>query len=210
MPVTCHFHPDRDALYNCSLCGKPVCGDCMRFTQDDPDVVLCPDCTMESVLETSSEDFDQDEKRKIAIRRRALRAAARVQVRDVLNLKLLLLLLLMVGLNLLVRDYLSKSQPRIRISDPVIQKAGNPVLEMSLYLAAVFNYAADHDGKYPDSLETLYPDYVDKQEPKILSAKDRYAYAVDQEVGFVLSVPIADRFGFRKIYASQEGVIHVE
>ena len=207
--TTCYRHPDDDALYECNFCSKPICGKCMRFVDDDDQTIICPECTTEALLESSSEDHEEDEIEKVELQEK-LRGVGKLNVEDVFNFKLFLLFLLMLGIYAYMNSFLSKSVTPIEMTSEAVQKAGNPILEISLYVAAIFDYAEDHHGVYPEKLEKLYPGYVDKTTPRVLATKDRYMYTTDSKSGFALSCSISDRFGFKKMYVNKEGVIKIE
>ncbi len=209
MPVKCFVHPDQDAIYDCAYCGKAICGDCMRFVEDEDGTVICSECTTEAVLEISSEDFEKDVIEKVELQKR-VRSLSKMRVEDVMNIWLLGLLVVFGAVNAYINHYLSLSVPGIQMTDKVIQTAGDPTLEFSMFLNGIFAYAADHSGRYPEKLNDLYPDYVSKAAPTILSTKESYSYAADRKNGFVLNCTVADRFGYKKMYATREGVVHLE
>jgi hypothetical protein len=182
----------------------------MGFSEEDPDTVICPACTVTSVLQSSEAEFDMDKERAKIVRKRAIKNIARLNVHEVLDLKLLVILMCLIVANFYVNYYIEKSGPTVQANLDMIQDAGNPVLEMSLYMAGVFNYSADHSGRYPEKLDDLYPKYMDKERSNIVRTEDQYQYAVDSKSGFVISIPIADRFGFKKIFVSRDGVIRID
>lgn len=205
----CYLHEDREALYECDYCGKTVCGDCMRYIEDEEEIILCPDCTAETILSNSTEDIIYDEIEKTEIQK-GIRSIGKMKIQQVMNSWLLVLLFLAIGTNFFINRHLVKSIPQVEMKDWSIQQAGNPVLEMSLYLQGIFKYASDHNGKYPNSLESLYPKYINKELPTVLATDDKYSFAADINNGFVLSCSVADRFGFKKMYATREGVIKID
>ena len=205
----CFRHEDRDALYECSYCGKPICGDCMRFVEDDDGDVICPACTSEAILEGTSDDFDRDLIDSATIRER-LSKVNKLKITDLLNPIWPVILLLLVGAYYGVNYYLNKSQIPITMTSEAVQNAGNPILELSMYMVAVFQYAEDHSGRFPDKLEKLFPDYVDKPDSNILASGIKYSFVADGNAGFVLSCAIADRFDFAKMFVTKEGLINIE
>jgi hypothetical protein len=181
----------------------------MRFVDDDEGTVICPECTSEAILEASSEEFEEARPENLQIQRRLV-LLGKLNATDVLNIWLIVILMLSVGAFIMANRYLAKSAPTITVTEWAVQNAGTPLQEMSLYLAAIFKFAAENNGNYPESLEKLYPGYVDKEIPTVLATSDRYTYAADRNSGFVLTCPVADRFGFVKLFATKEGVIHLE
>ncbi|MGN1186448.1 MAG: ATPase, partial [Methanobrevibacter wolinii] len=39
--MKCHYHPDRDSVNNCAICGKPICSECGMEVGGN---ILCKDC----------------------------------------------------------------------------------------------------------------------------------------------------------------------
>ena len=82
---------------------------------------------------------------------------------------------------------------------------------MTYLLAQLFAYANDHGGRYPEKLRDLFPQYIDHPPRVLNSADEDYVYtSVNGPEGFVLNLPRADRFGYRKLYATAEGVLKFE
>ena len=50
--MECHNHPDKEAVANCSFCGKPVCPDCIMEIGGN---VYCKDCINEIISKTITE-----------------------------------------------------------------------------------------------------------------------------------------------------------
>lgn len=205
----CFRHQDEDALYECAYCGKAICGECMRFMEDDDDTVICPECTREAILESTHEDAIDDELDKEMIRQ-SLLGLSKMRVQEVMNTWLLFIFIIVVAIYGGSLYYLSRSQEPVTAEHMLVQKAGHPILEMSLFMAGIFNYAADHEGRFPEKLKDIIPDYIDKEWINVLSTKNEYSYAADSKNGFALNCPIADRFGFQKLYVTKEGIIHIE
>lgn len=205
--LKCFRHPVEDALYECGNCGNPICGECMRFSEDDDSVIFCPECTMEALIELSSEEYDSGPEPREDLYKFNLKAISGMDVQKIMNVKLLVILVLMIGVFLFASNYLSKRQPLPLMTDEIIQTAGNPILEMSFYLHGLFEYAQANKGNFPYKLDELYPKYVSKPYPNVLGGNDTYAFAAEAESGFVLSVPFADRFGFEKLYVTKNGII---
>lgn len=207
--ICCYRHPDADALFDCEFCGKPICGDCLRYVEDDEQTIICPDCTSDAILEEAEDTYDIDQIEHANIQKK-LAGVGRLRVEQVLNVWFVFLLILMVAASYGMNWYLEKSLPPIQINDQIVQNSGSPVLEFSLLLAAVFAYSEDNRGYFPEKLTQLYPDFINKIQPTVLNTKDSYAFAADAKSGFVLSCTISDRFGLKKLFATREGVINFE
>ncbi|MCZ7587214.1 MAG: hypothetical protein M5R36_29885 [Deltaproteobacteria bacterium] len=96
--MKCYRHLRDDALYDCAVCGRPICGECMRFTDVD-DQITCPACDPKSAVslgEVAAEEYDayQDQVAQAADRGPSLRD--RLSIR--LNPFLVLLIFLFAGL----------------------------------------------------------------------------------------------------------------
>jgi len=182
----------------------------MRFIDDDDGgEVVCPACTSEALLDDTTNDYDDDVVESASIMEE-ISKVNKLGLFDILNPLLLIFLVLALCGGFAVEHYLGKSQNQVTITSPAVQNAGNPILELSMYLIAIYKYAEEHSGRFPQKLGELYPDYVDKADSKILGSSDKYSYAADGKAGFVLSCSIADRFGFSKMYATGEGIITIE
>ena len=61
--MECNNHPDREAVANCSICGKAVCQDCCMEIAGN---IYCKDCVNEivtkSILEKAVQNSDNDPK----------------------------------------------------------------------------------------------------------------------------------------------------
>lgn len=206
MALKCYFHPRLDAIYECTLCNKPICGDCMRF--DDEDRVVCPACTLEKAMEIADDDQRQhfeDIQRRAEIEEKATRGKPAF-----VNGWLLVALILLIGLHVFLRSYVDRAGQPARFDVQLFAKVGDPAPEMTYLAAKIFAFAADHDGRVPEKLGQLFPDYIEAQ-PVILGSDEAYNFTpVQGEERFVLSLPKADRFGYRRLYATGDGVLRVE
>jgi len=62
----------------------------------------------------------------------------------------------------------------------------------------------------PQKISQLYPNYIEAP-PQILGSEETYNFApVVGEERFVLSLPKADRYGYRRLYVTGDGVLRVE
>ena len=203
--VKCYFHPEEEALYECTSCGKPICGDCMQFTDDDE--VRCPECTLESALRLSMQDEIEWEKRRDRQRRRSL--AIPGDHGRIINPFLAILFVVLLVANWVTNGYLSTSNPEINLSDNAFLKANNPAAEVVFLGAKLLRYAEDRNGQFPEALTDLYPDYIDKY-PYILNSRMEYAYRTDPKRGFILSLPSPANYGFKKLTITANGVLELE
>jgi hypothetical protein len=205
--MKCYIHPREDALYECHVCGKPICGDCMKFGEDQE--ITCPKCTLDADGIMHLEDMEEDE-------RKYAQQAAKIKNRKTLKQRLavrlnpifVLILAAIIGLNYYIDHQIGKSLSLIEFSDERLLENGIPAAQFTYVMAKVFQYR-DQRGHWPKSLEKLVGKYLDK-EPLILKTNDQYNYTTDAKLGFVLSVPKAKRFGFLKLFVSADGEINTE
>ena len=57
--MECHNHPDREAVANCSLCGKAVCQECSMEIGGN---IYCKDCINEINTKSFREKEELDKK----------------------------------------------------------------------------------------------------------------------------------------------------
>jgi len=206
--VKCFFHPTEDALFECSSCGKPICGQCMRFEDDDR--VVCPACTLEKAMDVADEDINE----LLAARHRMTEAGRRTSTLQeklaVFNVWLVLALVLLIGAQLLMRNYIGKAGKPAFFDVAHFRELGDPGPEFTYILAKAFQYANDHGGRYPDKADDLYPHYLEAP-PFILGTEDAYALTPIQGPDqFLLTVPKADRFRYRRLFATGDGILQIQ
>ncbi|HPQ71215.1 MAG TPA: hypothetical protein PKW95_18965 [bacterium] len=205
----CYYHPKEDALYECSICGKSICGDCMRFLDDEQ--VVCPACTLENAIDLADDgnkeyldrvhQLHEDEKKHESKFSKALK---------LINGYLLLSIVLLLAVNMYISNYLGRAGAPATFDPQMFKLLGDPVTEMSYILTKILRYANDHDGNFPEKLDDLFPDYLEKP-PRVLGTEEQYSYApIKGEEGFIFNLPHADRFGYRKLYVTADGIIKTE
>jgi hypothetical protein len=207
--LKCFFHVTEDALYECSLCGKPICAQCMRF--DEEDQVVCPACTLEKAVDIADEDVHRymtERHRQIEQRRK--KKAGLAQKLDVVNGWLVLVIVLLIAGQVALRYYIGRAGEPAAFDDQRFQQLGDPGIEMSYILGKVFQYANDHGGQMPADVKALTPDYLESP-PTVLGSEEMYIFTpINGPERFVFSLPKADRFGYRRLYATGDGVLKVE
>lgn len=207
--MKCYRHPREDALYECSMCGKPICGECMVFTEDT-EHITCPVCNMSTARTATFGDAVEDLEGFAASVAEAQRHRPRWRDRfDVrVNLPLFMLVMVLMGLNLLVMDQLKRADMPVTYSDPRLLENNSPAPQFTYIFSQITRYRQDK-GRYPRSLDDLRGEYMDG-EPLIMKTQETFQYAVDPREGFVLAVPRAERFRFPRLYATGDGEIHLE
>ena len=206
--MKCYFHPTKDAIYECSSCGKPICEDCMRF--DDEDHVVCPACTLEQAVDYADEDMIKYRDRVQRLREARTEKAGRVdKALEYINGWLVLTILVLVGIHLFLGHYIGRAGTPATFDTKRFADQGDPAPEMSYIVAKLFAYANEHQGQFPEKLIDLFPDYLEHK-PSVLGTEEDYVYTpVNGPEGFILNLPRADRFGFRKLYATADGVVKI-
>lgn len=207
--IKCYFHPHEDAIFECSQCGKPICGDCMRYDEDNN--VICPGCTLESAVDIADEDQrNYLERVHQTQKKQSQPKSQKAGSRRVLNGWFILLFLLLLGVYIYMNRYIDRAGNPVEFKTS--QKLGieDPAPEMIYILSKIYAYANDHNGKYPDKLSDIYQKYL-KDKPTVLESKEEYVYSpIGTAEKFVLNLPKADRFGYRKLYISGDGVLKID
>jgi len=206
--MKCYFHPEEEAIYECTACGKPICADCMRF--DDDDQVVCPACTLEAAVEFADEDTREYMEKMHRLQQQKREKKTLEDRLEGVNGWYLLIILLLIGVNIYFQNYIDRAGEPAVFDAKRFAQSGNPAGEMSYILAKIMAYANDHDGAFPEGLDELHPDYLELK-PRILGTDDQYTYSVIAgPEGFILNLPRADRYGYRKLYATADGIIKIE
>lgn len=206
--MKCYRHPREDALYECSLCGQPVCGDCMVFSGDS-DQITCPTCNMDTAVDAHS-DSAVAEQQEFARRAHELahRASWRERFNVQVSLPLVLVVVALVVAHLWIDNRLEQAQETIAVTDPRLWENNTPAPQFTYVLAKISQYRAAK-GRYPADLKALVPEFL-PGEPKIMKTEERFNYVLDPKNGFVLSLPRADQFRFVKLYATGSGELAIE
>ncbi len=204
--MKCYIHPREDALYECHVCGKPICGDCMKFGDDNE--ITCPKCTLDPDGLVHLEEMEENERLYDEQFSKGPGLSLKQRLAVKVNPIFILILLAIIGLKVYIGYQVDKSQVLVNFSDEKLMERGSPAAQFTYLAAQVFRHHDEH-GKWPKNLDKLVGDYIDK-EPLILKTNDAYSYTRESQVGFVLSVPNAKRFGFLKLYLSADGDIFIE
>jgi DNA-directed RNA polymerase subunit RPC12/RpoP len=207
--MKCYFHPNKDAIYECSNCAKSICEDCMRFDEDER--VVCPACTLEQAVQFADEDILNDLARARRLRQQETEKRLDAEkALPIINGWYVLIIVLLIGLNVYERYYIGRAGEPVSFNSKRFAEVGDPAPEMSYLLAQLFTYANDHAGNFPENLGDLSPRYLDRK-PRVLNSEEEYVYTtVNGPEGFVLNLPQADRFGYRKLYATADGVLKTQ
>lgn len=209
MPTKCYFFPEEDAIYECSMCGKPICDKAMRFNEENE--VVCPACTLEKAVDIADDDVrNYMEQRHRAASHKSQTASRIEKIMETINGWYLVVLVLLAVVHVLLLSYIGRAGEPARFDPELFKVENDPAVEVSFILARLFQYANDRDGEFPEQLDRLYPGYLDNP-PRVLGEDESYNYsAVVGEEEFVLSLDRAARFGYRTLYVTGDGIIRVD
>ncbi|NLH49341.1 MAG: hypothetical protein GX444_12190 [Myxococcales bacterium] len=205
----CFFHPNEDALYECTSCGKPICGQCMRF--DEEDKVICPACTLESAVEIA----DDDTREYLELRHRKADDTKKKKTKleaalEVINGWYIVLILLLLGTLIYMNHYIDRAGLPAVNELKRFKQMGDPSLQMTYIASKIFLYANENDGQFPKELKGLVPKYL-PEPPTILDTGEPYVYSlIEGEEQFILNLPRADRYNYRRLFIMGDGVLKLE
>jgi hypothetical protein len=207
--MRCYFHPEHDALYECTICKKAICGDCMRF--DEADNVICPACTMENILEIADDDHRTFLEERQRHQERMRENRSKPSMFALVNPLLVVALIALIGLNFFLRHYIGRAGEPALFEPKKFAAVADPALEMTFITSRLFSYAQDHGGKYPAHLSELFPGYLEAT-PNILGTSEDYIFTpvAQGEDAYVFSLPKADRYGYRRLYFTGDGIPRLE
>lgn len=207
MEARCYRHPHKEALYECSSCGRLICEDCMVFDEDDNEI-YCPGCHVETAAEIAARD---DLSYQVQASRKAGRGRSRTGEQKparFFNPLWLLLFVILSASTYGLSWYLEAVIPPVNLSHQEFQRLGNPAMEMMVLASAIFQYQARHDGRFPKNLDDLFPDYIDRS-PTVLRSAVRYDYRLNSQSGFLLTCPQPTKYGFRKLAITGSGLLEI-
>ncbi|MBZ0271478.1 hypothetical protein K8I61_05540 [bacterium] len=199
--MKCYRHLGEDALYDCAICGRPICAACMTFGEES-DRITCPECAGGGPVLPAGGKSPRGAAPVRVEKNGGMFAGIRV------NPRLLFVLAALIGLNMLLGARLDGAPPPAGFGDAHIALIESPAPQFTWLLSRIFAYRHEH-GEYPRTLADLRPEYLDS-EPRILRSAEIYHYVREASGGFVLSVPRAARFGFVNLYADPDGVVRIE
>jgi len=125
---------------------------------------------------------------------------------EMLDKKLLIAAVLLGAAWLAVEWIIAYPPKPIRFDDYRLEEVGAPAAQMTILASRIYRYAADHDGKYPDSLDRLHPDYLEGP-AVILNGTEKYKYKKDEKQGFILTIYKPSRFGFNDLVFNGDSAV---
>jgi len=188
--MKCAYHSEKDAVAQCSKCGKFFCEGCGENTGEEP--AVCNRCTTLSNVWDAVEVEDG----QTAEQPRISTAAGKKKPRGILVVIILLALAaLLVNLYL----YLGQDVPNLEEFDPY----KHPLLTADLINDGIEEYAEDHGGQFPAKLTDLFGKYLpyEKITPSVL---DMFSYRRFSPTSYELRFKDADNVEFADIVFGKE------
>jgi len=209
MPTKCYFFPEEDAIYECSMCGKPICDKAMRFNEDNE--VVCPACTLEKAVDIADDDVrNYMEQRHRAASERSQTASRLEKILETVNGWYLVTVLVLAILHVLLLGYVERVGVPATFDPSMFKIDNDPAVEVTFILSRLFRFADEHKGAFPERLDRLYPDYLDHP-PRVLGSDEVYNYsAIVGDDEFVLSLDRANRYSYRTLFVTGDGIIRID
>ncbi len=206
--MKCFFHPKEDALYDCTQCGKPICGKCMRFDEDD--LVVCPACTLEKAVDVAVPGMQQflEDRHKIHDGGHVVKRPWAERL-DFLPKTQLIGIAVVLLVQIMLRYYIGETGKPTFFDVAEFRSHGDPAPETVYVIAKVFEYANDHAGKIPDNAGLLYPHYLESRATVLGSEDDYTCSPLEGPEQMVVGVHLCQKYGYRKLYAFGDGVLHI-
>lgn len=144
--MRCAYHPDRNAVAECSQCKRPLCEECAAADKGAK-LPVCGRCLILTAAEDAAQVLDE-RKEKREERRRAMDLKGRRKKR-LLPILTAALAAVVLATNLFL--YLSSEDLPAEPFDP----SRDPILTATLINIAIQDYAQAHAGQFPQSLLEL-------------------------------------------------------
>jgi hypothetical protein len=204
----CYRHPDREALYECVACGRPICDDCMIFGDEEGDV-RCPACSLDTAASVVMEDEERIERERKGGRKKVVERGKAIRARTAVNRGLLALFVALAAVAVGITVYLDIGVEPINLASEDLGRFKNPALEMIVLASKVHLYASEHGGRLPAGLADLVPDYLDAR-PRVLKGDVDYDYRTDAAKKFLISCPQPAKYHYRALSINGLGDLVVE
>lgn len=150
--MKCAYHPKESSVATCSVCQKALCEECAG--QEVEGKIVCTRCAALSAAHDASVLKAQKQEKQDE-RRSALSARKKRKSRAVMGAILLFALIVLLANGYM---YFGTRGSRVAEFDP------NADLELTALIVndGIEEYAADHGGKFPDSLTAIHEGYLSK------------------------------------------------
>jgi hypothetical protein len=147
--MKCAYHPQKEAVVNCSICRKPLCEKCGE--QKAGENIICSRCIALSAANEAANGVDERELKHEEKKTEAAQKGKRPHVAMIVVIILAVLVLLAN-----VYMYMGPNVPEIAQFDP----NEHPLLTADLINDGIEEYAGDHGGQFPGKLADLSGKYL--------------------------------------------------
>jgi hypothetical protein len=147
--MKCAYHPQKEAVVNCSICRKPLCEKCGE--QKAGENIICSRCIALSAANEAANGVDERELKHEEKKTEAAQKGKRPHVAMIVVIILAVLVLLAN-----VYMYMGPNVPEIAQFDP----NEHPLLTADLINDGIEDYAGDHGGQFPGKLADLSGKYL--------------------------------------------------
>jgi len=175
--MKCYYHPDRDAVATCSVCGKPICEDDIAIREGDK--VICTMCAIAYEVEKEAKGKEEAAKKAEELKKAEERKKARAARKR-------LTIILFVGIILIGAElgfYVSQRklpkeavvyEPPPEIANP---SPDNPATVLIVYQGLIKYYTAYKT--YPADLGELIKERFIPETYKPLIDRGAFVYETD-------------------------------
>ena len=193
--MNCSYHPDRKAAAKCSACRNLLCDDCAGFTKGS--AILCSHCQVMTAIKDCVKSDVQRLKEKKQNESQEKEAKKKDKRRKWVVTGIVAVIVL-IG-NALIYYFTPIPQAETFVPH------NHPMAVAVMIDAAIKDYAQDHYGRVPESLDQLYGKYIPQQtlSPDVLK---RFDYNKTSDTVYELIVRNADNRQVPDIRFTQEGV----
>lgn len=179
--MNCSYHPDLKATAQCSVCRKLLCDDCADHLPGN--IILCSHCQVMSAINDCVKSDIERLKEKQEKEPQEKETVNKDQRRKWVIIGIIALVVL-IG-NVLI--YYFTPVPRFK----TFVTLNHPMTAAVVIDAAIKNYARDHAGRVPETLDQLYGKYIPR---KVLSpvVLKRFVYNKASDTTYELIIRTAD------------------
>ncbi|MCP4575061.1 MAG: hypothetical protein GY846_02050 [Deltaproteobacteria bacterium] len=190
--MKCSYHPQEEAVNNCSLCRKPLCEKCGE--QRAGANVLCSRCAALSAARAAATGEDE---RQAEHEEKKIVAAKKGKKPHVAMITVIILSVIVLVANIYM--YMGPSVPDVEPFDPY----KHPLLTADLINDGIEDYAGDHGGVFPGKLTDLLGKYL-PYEKMTSSVLDMFSYRRFTPQSYELRFKDADNEEFSDIVFGKE------
>ncbi len=190
--MKCDYHPDKEAAGNCCSCQKPLCAECGQKTEGAD--IMCSRCAALSAANAAANGLGE---RKLERETRKAEAARKGKKPHVAMIVVIVLAALALLAN--VYMYMGPDVPEITQFNP----DQHPLLTADLINNGIGDYAKEHGGQFPASLNVLLGKYIPYEEitPAVL---ERFSYQRFSPTSYELRFKDAENQEFSDIVFGKE------